>query len=152
VVAVLGIIGFSALSDRLGRRPVVLAGAIAMAVWAFLIFPLIDSGSTALLVLSVVVGQGVVHASMYGPLAALYSELFPTRSRYTGASLGYQVAGIGAGLAPVVFASVMAGSASSTAVSTIIAACCLVSVGCILVLGETSRMDLTSEPQERALP
>jgi MFS family permease len=152
VVAVLGIIGFSALSDRLGRRPVVLAGAIAMAAWAFLIFPLIDSGSTALLVLSVVVGQGVVHASMYGPLAALYSELFPTRSRYTGASLGYQVAGIGAGLAPVVFAAVMAGSASSTAVSAIIAACCLVSVGCILALGETSRMELTSEPQARALP
>jgi MFS family permease len=103
-------------------------------------------------VLSVVVGQGVVHASMYGPLAALYSELFPTRSRYTGASLGYQVAGIGAGLAPVVFAAVMAGSASSTAVSAIIAACCLVSVGCILALGETSRMELTSEPGARDLP
>jgi MFS family permease len=152
VVAVLGIVGFSALSDRLGRRPVVLAGAVAMAVWAFLIFPLIDSGSTALLVLAVVVGQGVVHASMYGPLAALYSELFPTRSRYTGASLGYQIAGIGAGLAPVVFAGVMAGSGSSAAVAAIIAACCLVSVGCILALGETSRMDLTSDPEARALP
>jgi MFS family permease len=152
VVAVLGIVGFSALSDRLGRRPVVLAGAVAMAVWAFLIFPLIDSGSTALLVLAMVVGQGVVHASMYGPLAALYSELFPTRSRYTGASLGYQIAGIGAGLAPVVFAGVMAGSGSSAAVAAIIAACCLVSVGCILALGETSRMDLTSDPEARALP
>jgi MFS family permease len=152
VVAVLGIVGFSALSDRLGRRPIVLAGAVAMAAWAFLIFPLIDSGSTALLVLAVVIGQGVVHASMYGPLAALYSELFPTRSRYTGASLGYQIAGIGAGLSPVVFAGVMAGSASSVAVSTIIAACCLVSVGCILALGETSRLDLTSEPEARALP
>jgi MFS family permease len=143
VVAVVGIIGFSALSDRLGRRPVVLAGAIAMAVWAFLIFPLIDSGSVAMLVLAVVVGQGIVHASMYGPLAALYSELFPTRSRYTGASLGYQFAGIGAGLAPVVFAGVLAGTGNPLAVATIIAACCLVSVGCILVLGETSRIDLT---------
>jgi MFS family permease len=152
VVAVVGIIGFSALSDRLGRRPVVLTGAVAMAVWAFLIFPMIDSGSTALLVLAVVVGQGVVHASMYGPLAALYSELFPTRSRYTGASLGYQVAGIGAGLAPVVFAGVMAGSGSAAAVSTIIAACCLVSVGCIVALGETSRMDLTSEPGAHVRP
>ncbi len=152
VVAVFGIIGFSALSDRLGRRPVVLTGAIAMAVWAFLIFPLIGSGSTALLVLAVVVGQGVVHASMYGPLAALYSELFPTRSRYTGASLGYQIAGIGAGLAPVVFASVLTGSASALPVSTIIAACCLVSVGCILALGETSKTDLTSEPGARDLP
>jgi hypothetical protein len=80
---------------------------------------------------------------MYGPLAALYSELFPTRSRYTGASLGYQFAGIGAGLAPVVFAGVLAGTGTPLAVATIIAACCLVSVGCILVLGETSRINLT---------
>jgi MFS family permease len=152
VCAVAGIIGFSALSDRLGRRPVVLAGAIAMAVWSFLIFPLIDSGSTLLLALAVIVGQGVVHAAMYGPLAALYSELFPTRSRYTGASLGYQVAGIGAGLAPVVFAAVLSGSASTVPVSAIIAVCCLVSVGCILALGETSRTDLTSEPGARDLP
>jgi MFS family permease len=115
-----------------------------MAVWAFLIFPLIDSGSVALLVLAVVVGQGIVHASMYGPLAALYSELFPTRSRYTGASLGYQFAGIGAGLAPVVFAGVLAGTGNPLTVATIIAACCLVSVACILVLGETSRIDLTA--------
>ncbi len=91
------------------------------------------------------VGQGVIHAAMYGPLAALYSELFPTRSRYTGASLGYQLAGLGAGLAPVVFAAVLAGSGSTAAVSAIIAGCCLVSVGCILALGETSHMDLTAE-------
>ena len=97
VVAVVGIIGFSALSDRLGRRPVVLAGAAAMAIWAFLIFPMIDSRSTVLLALVVVVGQGIVHAAWYGPLAALYTELFSTRSRYTGASLGYQISGLGAG-------------------------------------------------------
>jgi MFS family permease len=152
VAAIFGIIGFSALSDRLGRRPVVLTGAVAMAVWAFLIFPLIGTGSTALLILVVVVGQGVIHAAMYGPLAALYSELFPTRSRYTGASLGYQIAGIGAGLAPVVFATVLTGSASSVPVSVIIAACCLVSVGCILALGETSRTDLTTEKDTLATP
>ena len=45
VVAVFGIIGFSALSDRVGRRPVVIAGAVAMAVFAFLLFPMVDSGS-----------------------------------------------------------------------------------------------------------
>src|SRR3954469_24900464 len=109
VAAIIGIIGFSALSDRVGRRPVVLTGALAMAIWSFLLFPLIDSGSALLLAVAVVVGQGVVHASMYGPLAALYTELFSTRARYTGASLGYQIAGTGAGLAPVVFASVLSG-------------------------------------------
>lgn len=107
--------------------------------------PLVDSGSTALLVLAVVVGQGIVHAAMYGPLAALYTELFSTRSRYTGASLGYQVAGIGAGLGPVVFASVLQGTGSALLVSVVIAACCLLTVGCILATGETSRRGLDDD-------
>jgi MFS family permease len=146
VVAIAGVIGYSALSDRVGRRPVMIVGAVATACWAFVMFPLIDSGSTALLVVAVVVGQGVLHAALHGPLAALYSELFPTGARYTGASLGYQIAGIGAGLAPVVFASVLNVSAGTGPVSAIIATCCLVSVGCIVALGETSHMDLRSEP------
>src|SRR4051812_18201924 len=145
VAAIFGIIGFSALSDRLGRRPLVVAGAVAMAVWAFLLFPLIDSRSTLMLIVAVVVGQGVVHACMYGPLAALYTELFSTRTRYTGASLGYQVAGIGAGVAPVVFASVLAGGGGTITVSIIIAAGCLVTVACILALRETAGADLTAD-------
>jgi MFS family permease len=144
VVAVLGVIGYSALSDRVGRRPVVLAGAIGTGIWSFLLFPMVDSGSTLLLWLAVVIGQGVLHAALHGPLAALYSELFATRSRYTGASLGYQIAGTGAGLAPVTFAAVLSGSAGTIVVSLIIAACCLLSVVCILVLGETSQADLRS--------
>ncbi|PVZ11873.1 MFS transporter [Actinomycetospora cinnamomea] len=142
ITAVFGILGFAALSDRVGRRPVVLVGALAMTVWAFLLFPLVDSGSAALLVLGVVVGQGVVHAAMYGPLAALYTELFSTRARYTGASLGYQVAGIGAGLGPVIFASVLQGTGSPVLVSVVIAVCCLLTVGCVLAAGETSRRGL----------
>lgn len=149
IAAVAGIIGFSALSDRLGRRPVVLTGALAMAVWSFLLFPLIDSGSAFLLTVAVVVGQGVVHAAMYGPLAALYTELFSTRARYTGASLGYQIAGTGAGLAPVVFASVLSGGGSTLTVSSIIAASLLVTVGCLLALRETAGADLTVDPEQR---
>jgi len=151
-VAVFGIIGFSALSDRLGRRPVVLAGAAAMAIWAFALFPLIDSGSTALLVVAVVVGQGLVHTAWYGPLAALYTELFSTGARYTGASLGYQVAGLGAGIAPVAFASVMAAGGGTLTVSIIMAVCCLVSVACILALRETSTTDLTADPEPARAP
>jgi MFS family permease len=150
VVAVAGVIGYSALSDRVGRRPVVLAGAIGTGAWAFLLFPLIDSGSAVLLTLAVVVGQGVIHAALHGPLAALYAELFSTRARYTGASLGYQVAGTGAGLAPVLFAAVLGGSGSTVLVSAIIAACCLLSVLCLLALGETSRADLRSPEPARA--
>ncbi|HSK59492.1 MAG TPA: MFS transporter, partial [Actinomycetospora sp.] len=140
--AVFGIVGFAALSDRVGRRPVVLVGALAMTVWAFVLFPLVDSGSTGLLVLGVVVGQGVVHAAMYGPLAALYTELFSTRSRYTGASLGYQIAGIGAGLGPVVFATVLQTSGSALWVSVVIGACCVLTVVCVILAGETSGRSL----------
>ena len=99
-----------------------------------------------------VVGQGVAHACMYGPLAAIYSELFPTGTRYTGASVGYQVAGIGAGLAPVVFAAVLAGGGTPLTISIIIAACCLLSVGCLLVLRETVTVDLTAEPDAAPVP
>ncbi|MGW5722501.1 MFS transporter [Amycolatopsis sp. NPDC003865] len=140
VGAVIGIIGYSALSDRVGRRPVVIAGALATGVVGFLLFPLIDSGNAALLTLAVVLGQSVAHPAMYGPLAALYTELFSTRTRYTGASLGYQIAGLGAGLGPVVFAA-LAGAGTGV-ISAVIAACCLVTVGCVLVLRESHRADL----------
>lgn len=146
VVAIFGIIGFSALSDRVGRRPVVLAGAAATGLFAFLLFPMIDSGAVLLLTLAVVIGQGVLHPAMYGPLAALYAELFSTRSRYTGASLGYQIAGIGAGIAPVVFASVLAGGGGSVTVAIILAACCLLTIVCTVSLRETSSDDLADDP------
>ena len=149
-VAIFGIIGFSALSDRVGRRPVVLAGAAAMAIWVFVLFPLINSKSTLLLTLAVMVGQGIVHAAMYGPLAALYTELFSTHTRYTGASLGYQISGIGAGLAPVAFASVLAAGGGTVMVSIIIAVFCLLSVACIVALQETASADLTVDPDSTA--
>jgi MFS family permease len=140
-LAVIGILAWSAASDRFGRRPVVLAGAVLMAAFGFALFPLVDNGN---IVLALVVGQAVLHPMMYGPLAALYSELFSTGSRYTGASLGYQLAGLGAGLAPLLFAQVQA-SAGTTAISFILAAFCLLTVLCTLALRETSRTSLTGD-------
>lgn len=143
VLAVGAIIGFSALSDRVGRRPVVLGGALATGAWCFAIFPMIDSGSALLLGVAVVVGQGITHAAWFGPSAALYSEMFSTGSRYTGASLGYQLSGLGAGLAPVTFASLMAGGGGTLLISTLIGLLALVSAGCALALRETARDGLT---------
>ncbi|MBA2891434.1 MFS transporter [Nonomuraea soli] len=136
--AVIGVLAFASLSDRIGRRPVVAAGAIMMAVVAFLLFPLINSGSFVLLTLAVVLGQSIAHPAMFGPLAALYSELFGTRTRYTGASLGYQISATGAGLAPVLFASL----SSTFTISLIVAACCLLTVVTIYATRETSREEL----------
>ncbi|MEV8441374.1 MFS transporter [Actinosynnema sp. NPDC051121] len=147
-VAVVAILGWSAASDRFGRRPVVVAGALAMAVYAFVLFPLVDSGDTVLLTVALVLGQGVIHPMMYGPLAALYSELFGTRNRYTGASLGYQVAGLGAGLAPVLFAGIQraSGGGGLVLISAAIAGFCLLTVVCVLALKETGTRDLQPVP------
>ncbi|QQQ79172.1 MHS family MFS transporter [Saccharothrix sp. 6-C] len=144
VCAVVGILGWAAASDRFGRRPVVVAGAVAMGAYAFVLFPLVDSGDTVLLTVALVLGQGVIHPMMYGPLAALYSELFSTENRYTGASLGYQVAGLGAGVAPLLFASIQraTGGQGLTLISSTIAAFCLLTVVCVLALKETGARDL----------
>ncbi|MFJ5985985.1 MFS transporter [Lentzea sp. NPDC092896] len=140
-LAVIGILGWSAASDRFGRRPVVLAGAVLMAAFGFVLFPLVDNG---FVVIALVLGQAVIHPMMYGPLAALYSELFNTGSRYTGASLGYQLAGLGAGLAPLLFAQVQRSSGTG-AIPFILAAFCLLTVVCTVILRETSRSSLTGD-------
>ena len=74
---------FGHLSDRFGRRPVYLFGAVGAAVWVFVFFALLDTGSFALIVLATVVAL-VFHAAMYGPQASFIAEMFPTRVRYTG--------------------------------------------------------------------
>ncbi|MER6710520.1 MULTISPECIES: MFS transporter [unclassified Streptomyces] len=112
----------SALSDRVGRRPVVLAGALASAALAFPVLALVDSGSPGLLILALALGHGVAQSTMYGPLGALLTEMFGTRVRYTGASLGYQGATlIGAGFSPLIAGSLLASfGGGSTPVSLLL--------------------------------
>jgi MFS family permease len=148
-LAVLGILGWSALSDRLGRRPIVLTGAVFMGGFAFAVFPLLDAEDMGLLVLAAILGQAVIHPMMYGPLAALYCELFPTRIRYTGASLGYQFAGLGAGFGPLLFAEMQRSShGGSFTISLVIAAFCTLTVLSVAMLGETSKRELTEADTE----
>jgi len=82
--------GWAVLSDRVGRRRVYLFGAIGAAVSSIGFFLLLDSGSTVLIVLAMVVTVNVFHDAMYGPQAAWFTELFPTGVRYSGASIGFQ--------------------------------------------------------------
>jgi MFS family permease len=94
---------FGALSDRIGRRPVYAIGAASAAVWAFAFFPLLDTANRAVIVLATVVALAT-HAAMYGPQAAFIVEMFSTRLRYSGASMGYQIAGILGGALALWFA------------------------------------------------
>jgi MFS family permease len=81
--------GWSALSDRLGRRPVYLAGAALLGLWAFPMVWLVNTKSAFLITLALFIGQMFL-SMMYGPQAALFSEMFSARVRYSGASIGYQ--------------------------------------------------------------
>jgi MFS transporter, MHS family, shikimate and dehydroshikimate transport protein len=97
-----------ALSDRLGRRPVYLFGACFTALFAYPLFWLLDTGSTPLVWLALAVILMFGHSPMYGPQAAFLSELFGTRVRYSGASLGSQLSSvIAGGLSPFISTALM---------------------------------------------
>jgi MFS family permease len=98
---------FGALSDRMNRRRLYLYGTIAAGVWPFVFFPMVGGGSFVLLTLGIVVAL-VIHAALYGPQAALITEQFSPRLRYTGSSLAYTLAGvIGGAPAPLILAALL---------------------------------------------
>ena len=133
---------FAALSDRVGRRPVYVAGALLGMLWAFVFFVLLDSRRPALIVSAVVIGL-VIHGAMYGPQAAFVTEQFPTRVRYAGSSLAYTLAGIaGGGFAPLILASLFRIYATSTEVSLyVVAALCVTGIA-LLMARETATCPL----------
>ncbi|MGY1706565.1 MFS transporter [Geodermatophilus sp. SYSU D00697] len=134
------------LSDRFGRRPVYLVGAVGAAIWVFVFFALLDTGRFALIVLATVVAL-VFHAAMYGPQASFIAELFPTRVRYTGASMGYQLAGIlGGALAPIISVALIDRFDTSVAVSLYVVGVLVLTAVCVLLAPETSRIDLHADP------
>ena len=99
---------FGALSDRIGRRPVYMGGAAFSALFAFPFFWLIDTQHSTLVWLAIVLGLAVGHGAMYGPQASFFAELFGARVRYSGASLGYQLASVFAGgLSPLIATSLL---------------------------------------------
>jgi MFS family permease len=139
---------WGALSDRVGRRPLYLAGAIVTTLWAFPFFGLMDTKSPVLITVSIVVGLNIGHDLMYGPQGAFFSELFGTRVRYSGASLGYQLASLFAGgFAPLVATALLA-SGGSTLVALYITGLGLVSVIATLFARETFRNDIDADDDE----
>ena len=100
---------FGALSDRVGRRPVYIFGAVFSALMSFPLFMLLATKNPHLGWIAIVLGLAVGHAAMYGPQASFLSELFGTKVRYSGVSLGYNLASIFAGaLSPLIATGLMA--------------------------------------------
>ncbi|MFC0406841.1 MFS transporter [Roseomonas elaeocarpi] len=134
------------LSDKVGRRPVFMVGAVLMAVCSFIMFRNASSGDAGLLTLGFALA-GLSHGFMFGPLGAFIAELFHTGTRFTGASLGYQLGGaFGGGVAPVIGTSLvlLAGGPPNIGYllvfSTLVCVCSFV----VAVLSrETYRDDLT---------
>jgi metabolite-proton symporter len=136
---------FGALSDRIGRRPVYLAGAIGAAAWTFAFFALLDTGSFVLIVLAAVVAL-LLHAAMYGPQASFIAEMFPTQVRYTGASMGYQLAGvIGGALAPIIATALLSRYDTSLVVSLYAVVVLAITILCVVIARETAKADLDAE-------
>ncbi len=153
---------FGSLSDRVGRRIWYLIGCVLMAAFAFPYFLLMNTGNSLLFTLAVVLSIPVFHAWVYGPQAALIAERFGTRSRYSGASLGYQLAApFAGGLAPIIalllwqgktslaalglsHTTVSIGAGSWQAVSIYMIVLAVLSFLSVLGLKELTRADISS--------
>ena len=133
------------ISDRFGRRPVMIAGLVLFVAYLFPMFALLGTGNAWLVFLAFTLAL-VFHSTLYGPFAAFVSEQFGTTSRYTGAALGYQLATlIGGGFTPGIVGSLYKGSGLDVgAVVGFLAALSLVSAVFILLTRESKDNDLTT--------
>lgn len=133
---------FGRLSDRIGRRPVYAAGAILGATWGFFAFPLMGTGQPVVIWAAIALGL-VFHAAMYAGQPAIMAEMFPTRMRYSGVSLGYQVTSIFAGsLAPIIATSLLSQYGSSVPVAIYVLIACLITLVAVAFSRETHGIDL----------
>lgn len=133
---------FGRLSDRVGRRPVYAAGAFLGAAWGFFAFPMMQTANPLIIWLAIALGL-VFHAAMYAGQPAIMAEMFPTRMRYSGVSLGYQVTSIFAGsLAPIIATSLLSQYASSVPVAIYVAIACAITLIAVAAARETRGADL----------
>jgi metabolite-proton symporter len=138
LLSMVTVVLFGHLSDRFGRRNVIAVGCVAMIIFPFVYFSLLDTRSVFLLFLAIVLGLPVQDIQ-YGPQAAFIAESFPGSRRYSGASLGYQLASITAGgPAPIIAVWLFQAYKTSMAVATYVAVTGLISLICVMLLKDRS--------------
>ena len=140
VAVICSSICFGALSDRIGRIPVVMAGAGVMACYVFAFFWLVRSGDEALMMLGLV-GYGLLSGMTHGPVAALYTEIYDASIRYSGATLGTQVGIVlGGGFSPMIATALLKQFDGATwPISLYIVALSIVGIACFAALGVSQK-------------
>src|SRR5215211_2385081 len=138
VVEGIAIVGMSTLSDRVGRRPVFMSGAVLLGLWAFPLFWLVNTGSIPLIIVSLCIAQFFL-GMMYGPQAALFSEMFSARVRYQGASV------FAGGLAPIIMVWLLETTGTSLSVSVYMFLMAAVTFFSVYLITETYEDEMTRD-------
>jgi len=151
IVALIGLFTipfYGRLSDRVGRKPLYMAGAVVSLIMCFPAFLMADTKSAVVIWLAMILGVNVGHDLMYGPQGAYFAELFGTRVRYSGASLGYQLASVFAGgFAPLIAAALLtAGGDRPWLVAAYMSALAVITIVATAFARETYRDDIDEEP------
>jgi MHS family shikimate/dehydroshikimate transporter-like MFS transporter len=134
---------FGILSDKIGRKPMYAAGAILSALLAFPLFALLDTKDTLTISLTIAVVMSLTHALMFGPQAAFLPELFGTKVRYSGASLGCQVsAAISGGFAPLIATGLLTWENGTRSISLYLVGLAAVTLLAVIASKETAFRDL----------
>ena len=129
---------FGHLADRWGNKTILVAGALAGAVWAFVFFHMVDSRDPTQIIIASMVGM-FIQAALWAPLASFLPAMFPTHVRFTGAGLGFQLAGIAGGaFAPIIALSLLNAYETGQAVAAYVAAALLVTAVAAMVSGRGS--------------
>jgi nitrate/nitrite transporter NarK len=145
-VSIISVVISASLSDRVGRRRLMLIGWAACLPWAFVVIPLIDSGKPVLYAVAIV-GMFAINGIGSGPTGAFIPELFATRYRYSGSALAVNLAGVVGGAIPPLIAGTLSATYGSWSIGVMLAALMLISLVCTYLLPETKGTSLrTSEP------
>jgi MFS family permease len=141
VVMIPALAGWAALSDRVGRRKLYMAGSGLTGLLAFPLFWLVDMGTALSITIALTFAQ-LFLSMMYGPLAAFFAEMFTAKLRYSGASLGYQLGAVlGGAIAPLLSVYLLRVTGGTAAISLYIILVSVIAIGCVLALTETYQND-----------